>query len=62
LEQQIAFHQKSGLVAYPGMMVNNLPYFGNLEEEYMIEEICASLTDPGEYCTKFMKGDKLITE
>lgn len=40
MENNLHFKWNSGLHGYPGLVLNGNPYLGNLEGEYVLEEIC----------------------
>ena len=51
LEDNRKMKYKSGIIIYPGVIVNNVTYRGNLEAIDVFELVCNSLRDQPEGCT-----------
>ena len=42
MDQWVLNQSSSGMKNYPGVLVNNVPYNGNLEADGVLEDICSS--------------------
>lgn len=43
MDKWVNYKELSGLKYFPGVVVNNIPYHGNLEVESVTEDICSSM-------------------
>lgn len=43
MDQWVNYKELSGIIYFPGVVVNNIPYHGNLEVESVTEDICSSM-------------------
>lgn len=51
----------SGIVFYPDVSINKIPYYGSLEAINVFDELCNSLENPPASCNSFVEDpDKIV--
>lgn len=56
LDDQIHFYDNSGLLFYPGVLINNQSYLGNFKSVDVFEEVCNSMLQPPYECRDYVEG------
>jgi hypothetical protein len=60
LEELAINRGKSGVIFYPDVTINNIPYLGQLEGVEVFEMICNSLNSPPADCNSFVYDPEKI--